>query len=481
VKPYFMSFPLTKQLLLFSLCVFLTYSCKKTISSSSSGSTQNTVHPVPTAVGTTTGDSVSVAVGASGGSVKSADGMVELDIPAGALSANTIITVQPITNNCPGGGLEAYRFGPNGLHFNQPVTLKIHYTDAELQSTLADLMGIAFQDSSGIWYRFKNFTNDSVQKVLTVSIKHFTDYAEFYTLHINPESATVATDSSVNLQVEVYYSDDDELVALPGSAPPPDIDVDPIIVYKANQSIWTINGGLTDQDYGSITNGQGTLAATYKAPSAVPTSGNPVAVSATIDMGGMVFHGKKFNKTSLVSNITVVGKKRSYFIQIALTLHGIDVVGTTAFGVDYTDNASFNFDILTTFGGLDTIRLYNFVNQAPVVNPTSGIDGFLTYTYSPDPYGLMNITGGDGDALPSYGPGQVFLGTKVQIRPIHTGAMNPLWNVTGTNFPPAHYGGGPSLGIPLTIDFYEKDQVQVIDPMINGVAGELLYTISPVQ
>lgn len=407
--------------------------------------------------------------------------MVELDIPAGALSANTIISIQPITNNCPGAGLEAYRFGPNGLHFNQPVTLKIHYTDAELQSTLADLMGIAFQDSSGIWYRFKNFTNDSVQKVLTVSIKHFTDYAEFYMLHINPDYTSLAVGKSLNLQVEVYYSDDDELVALPGSAPPPDIDVDPIIVYKPNQSIWAVNSGLADQDYGSITSGQGTLAATYQAPAAVPTSGNPVAVSATIDIGGMVFHGKKFNKTTLVSNVQIVGKKRSYFIQIVLTLHGSDVTGTTGFGADYTDNASFNFDILTTYGGLDTIRLYNFVNQPPTVNPTIGMDGQFTYTYSPDPYGLMNIVGGDGVSLPTYGPGQVFIGNKVQLRPIHTGTMYPLWNVTGPNSPPAHVGGATTSGIPLTIDFYEMDQVQVIDPMVNGVAGVLLYTISPVQ
>lgn len=477
-----MSFSLGKQFLLFSCCLFLIYNCKKSnSSSSSSGSTQNTVHPEPTAVGTPTGNSVSVAVGASGGSVKSADGMVELDIPAGALSANTNITVQPITNNCPGAGLEAYRFGPNGLHFNQPVTLKIHYTDAELQSTLADLMGIAFQDSAGIWYRFKTFTNDSVQKVLTVSIQHFTDYAEFYMLHINPDYATLATGKSVNLQVEVAYSDDDEIVALPGSAPPSDIDVDPVIVYKSNQSIWAVNGGLTDQDYGSITDGQGTLAATYTAPSAVPASGNPVAVSATFDMGGMVFHGKKFNKTTLVSNIMIVGKKRSYFIQIAFTQHGSDVTGTTAFGADYTDNASFNFDILTTYGGLDTIRLYNFVNQPPVVSPTTGIDGQFTYTYTPDTYGEMNVTGGDGNALPDYGPGQVFIGTKVQLRLIHTGAMTPRWEITGPNSPPAHYGGSISQGIPLVIDFYEKDQVQVIDPMINGVSGLLLYTISPVQ
>jgi len=476
-----MTYFFTKKCLLLTLCLLYIYSCKKATSSSSSGSTQTTVHPEPTAVGTPTGNAVSVTVGASGGSVESADGMIELDIPAGALSANTMITVQPITNNCPGAGLEAYRFGPNGLHFDQPVTLKIHYTDDELQSTLADLMGIAFQDSVGIWYRFKNFTNDSVQKVLTVSIKHFTDYAEFYMLHINPDFSALAINMSLNLQVEMAYSDDDEIVALPGSAPAPDIDVDPIIVYKPNQSIWSINGGITDQDYGSITSGQGTLAASYKAPSAVPTSGNPVAVSATIDMGGMVFHGKKFNKTTLVSNVQIVGKKRSYFIQILLTMHGSAVTATSGFGADYTDNASFNFDILSTISPVDTIRLYNFVNHPAVVNPTSGMDGPLTYTYSPDTYGQMNITGGDGNSLPDYGPGRVFIGNKVQISLIHTGTMTPRWDVTGPNSAPFQVGGSISPGIPLVIDFYEKDQVQVIDPMINGVSGYLLYTITPVQ
>jgi hypothetical protein len=177
----------------------------------------------------------------------------------------------------------------------------------------------------------------------------------------------------------------------------------------------------------------------------------------------------------------IVGKKRSYFIQIVLTLHGSDVTGTTGFGADYTDNASFNFDILITYGGLDTKRLYNFVNQPPTVNPTSGMDGQFTYTYSPDPYGLMNIDGGDGVSLPTYGPGQVFIGNKVQLRPIHNGTAYPRRDVTGPNSPPAHVGGALTSGMPLTIDFYEMDQVQVIDPMVNGVAGVLLYTISPVQ
>jgi hypothetical protein len=110
-----------------------------------------------------------------------------------------------------------------------------------------------------------------------------------------------------------------------------------------------------------------------------------------------------------------------------------------------------------------------------------GTDGLFTYTYSPDPYGLMNIICGDGVSLPSYAPGQMFIGNKIQLRPIHSGTAYPRWDITGPNPTPAHTGGSSTPGMPLTIDFYEMDQVQVIDPMVNGVAGVLLYTILPVK
>jgi hypothetical protein len=78
--------------------------------------------------------------------------------------------------------------------------------------------------------------------------------------------------------VEVAYSDDDEVLPLPGSVTT-DITVAPVIVYSSGQCDWAINGGLTDQDYGQFTTDQGRLAITYKASAQVPSKGNPVAVS----------------------------------------------------------------------------------------------------------------------------------------------------------------------------------------------------------
>jgi hypothetical protein len=86
------------------------------------------------------------------------------------------------------------------------------------------------------------------------------------------------TVQSLGLQVEVAYSDDDEVLPLPGSVTP-DITVAPVIVYTPGQCVWAINGGLTDQDYEQFTTDQGRMAITYKAPAQVLSKGNPVTVS----------------------------------------------------------------------------------------------------------------------------------------------------------------------------------------------------------
>ena len=57
----------------------------------------------PTAVGTPMGVSNSATIDATGGTIFSADGRLEIIIPANALSASTTISIQPITNTIPQG------------------------------------------------------------------------------------------------------------------------------------------------------------------------------------------------------------------------------------------------------------------------------------------------------------------------------------------------------------------------------------------
>lgn len=64
-------------------------------------------------------------IGTAGGTVTSADGNVTLTVPAGALAANTNVTIAPVTATIGGHVGTAYDFGPNGTSFAAPATIAI--------------------------------------------------------------------------------------------------------------------------------------------------------------------------------------------------------------------------------------------------------------------------------------------------------------------------------------------------------------------
>ncbi|HEY6902384.1 MAG TPA: hypothetical protein VI233_17125, partial [Puia sp.] len=74
-------------------CLVLALSCKK--NKPEQGGTAST--PLITAVGSPKGTSVSKQIGASGGSLTSTDNGITIEIPAGALSSDQTITIQPIS------------------------------------------------------------------------------------------------------------------------------------------------------------------------------------------------------------------------------------------------------------------------------------------------------------------------------------------------------------------------------------------------
>src|SRR5215467_5663685 len=104
-----------------------------------------------TAVGTPVGAKITKTIGPSGGSIVSDDGNVELTIPAGALSSNTDISIQSVTNECPGSVGLSYDLTPNGTKFAIPVSLTFHYTDSAISETDPLLLFNVFQDSLRQW------------------------------------------------------------------------------------------------------------------------------------------------------------------------------------------------------------------------------------------------------------------------------------------------------------------------------------------
>ena len=79
--------------------------------------------PEPTPKGVPVDVPTSKIIGANGGSLFSLDALMGVEIPAGALSADTEITIQPVTNFAPNGNGNAYQLSPEGIKFNKPVKI----------------------------------------------------------------------------------------------------------------------------------------------------------------------------------------------------------------------------------------------------------------------------------------------------------------------------------------------------------------------
>lgn len=255
------------------------------------------VVPTPTAVGVASGVPVSATIGAAGGSVGTPDGKVALNIPAGALAADTVITIQPITNKAHGGMGLGYRLTPDGQTFAQPVELKFAYTDQDLGGSDPEILGAAFQTAEGFWEWFGTPSFDKVAKTVSVNTTHFTDTSMVPGYRLMPLSKTIKVKESLPMQVEFCYapksSADQKRLGM--KCDNADSEANELPFFMITE--WSVNGVLGGNGSVGTISGNGP-SATFTAPATMP-SPNPVAVSANVN-----FVGK--DKTLVVSNITII-------------------------------------------------------------------------------------------------------------------------------------------------------------------------------
>jgi hypothetical protein len=380
---------------------------------------------LPTTVGTPIGDSTMKTIGQSGGSLASADGNAELIFPAGALSNNTNISIQAITNNAPNGIANAYRFLPEGITFLQPVTLKFHYKAEDLAATLGDLMGIAFQDSTGIWYRVNNFTNDTVNKIISAPIRHFTDWTPFDILYINPEYGNIKVNLIWNLEVYAVSTDDGALKFDPNND-----EVAPLIRLRNNKVVWSANGIVNgNPTVGTLTGGS--LIGSFKAPAKVPTQ-NPVTITALVG-ATIKYHGKTFDKMTLISSVNIVDKQKFDLLIVVVEQDAVPFV--------YKDSAT----MTVTVDANDSVTISDISNSAPYCLPLSvtTTDG-CTSTWVQDGIGEINITSGTGQAVRDSGDPS----WSLLLRFTHTGAVSPKFHRVCTGGDDEILGGIPIAGVP---------------------------------
>lgn len=290
----------------------------------------------PTAVGTPIGTSNSATIDATGGTIFSTDGRLEIIIPANALSTATVIGIQPVTNTAFGGAGEGYDLTPVGQQFAQPVTLRFHYDSTDLVGTDFHAFGIAYQKDDHIWYLFKSAVLDSVAETESINTTHFTPYSLYRKLSVDPGFGDIKVSESLSLKVRevTFIGGSEEELPIIGQADYSQ----PSLVH------WTLNGtnfpAIEDGNITPISNSNST---TYNAPSSTSNmTSNPAVVTA--EVSGVALAGA--SKVYLISNVKVTGK--NFNVDVTYTGTSVFMAGSTLY-VNYTDFASFHLSLDTGF------------------------------------------------------------------------------------------------------------------------------------
>ncbi len=133
-------------------------------------------------------------IGATGGTITSADGALTVAVPPGALGTDLKITVQEITAPAPGAIGKTYEIGPTGTQFEMPVTLSFKYVPAELGATApADLEVATIVDSA--WSPLPGDTVDVAALIASGTTMHLSPYGLIAKSHGPTDEAGTVGDS----------------------------------------------------------------------------------------------------------------------------------------------------------------------------------------------------------------------------------------------------------------------------------------------
>ena len=186
--------------------------------------------------------------GPAGGTVSDASG-AGVDIPAGALAVEAEISIGQVVNPPPlpegvRGLPTTFHFGPDGLQFNVPVTIRIPYTQAELDALGVadpeDLAVYVYSLQTGAWEQVPVQAIDRENMVFIVEVTHFSYFQ--LTLANRPPVVASIPDTTLSrdrmgqlytYQVQASDPDDDPLTyALLESPPRMTIDSQGLIQWR---------------------------------------------------------------------------------------------------------------------------------------------------------------------------------------------------------------------------------------------------------
>lgn len=286
--------------------ILLSYFLVASIAINAQDNMDTTAKRVVTATGKPNGRLTSLVISKEGGFLKSADGIVELIVPPGAVSKKTTFSIQPMTNMMPNARGAAYELTPSGTPFQKPVQLIFHYQTADMEDSVQLLQGMSMQGSNGEWLGLRNAEVDTAKKTVRGMINHFSTWATFDKLSLMSTSFTK--------RVKVGKTVDLFILGVTPEDPNADAEVVPLVKWqKPVSTIWRVNGTKGGSaEVGRLASAELPEAASktnkYTAPSKPPAE-NPVAVS--VDLVGASFIERvgrqkmKYNELRLVTRLLV--------------------------------------------------------------------------------------------------------------------------------------------------------------------------------
>jgi hypothetical protein len=119
----------------------------------------------------------SSVIGTAGGTVASADGVISVNIPAGAVSGDVTVTVTPASAPPAGAVGAVYDIGPTGTVFNTPVTMTFHYALASLGGAAPSSLRAATY-ASNTWQILAGGSVDTNAQTVSGTTMHLSPYGE---------------------------------------------------------------------------------------------------------------------------------------------------------------------------------------------------------------------------------------------------------------------------------------------------------------
>jgi len=333
-----------------------------------------TAAPVPpdvdsSAIGKPIGDAVTKTIGPEGGKISSADGLMELSFPPGALAAPTSIGIQLIENTSVMNFGKTYACTPDGIHFQKPVEMIIHYADSMAKGITASIPVIRWQDKNGRWSSVARITLDSVTHTLTGRVEHFSNYSAATTFKIIPRH------SSIKVGQQHTF-----VLAVSGAYPDGKQYSSDASFWKEHTVEWSVDGTLG----GTATSGRITPIGAYEMNGAIYTA--PTVIPAMpVEIKAKYFGKISMGPGSFVENVISLATTDIYD-EFHFSFTGYDRMGH----LEMIDSSS--CDIRAYSSG--NVDLYNIQNYPPWSDWPSHI-GQCSYDY-PDKTGwkgLIQIAG----------------------------------------------------------------------------------------